>query len=159
MADLFTWLIWEVSSHAEINARLSFVHYYPPVSTTRYSFIQLRELEQCGADCLRYRSVSSYLNWGFVALATARRCVMTAATTFALPPSSPPSQTLRRPPGTARLSSRPSSYFLFFGFSFRSLCYFSYPIRKWRLVGRRSVHHTTKRVIKYSVFYTWMWCD
>ena len=37
--------IWEISSHAGINARKQLVHKYPPLSTAMYSFVLLRELK------------------------------------------------------------------------------------------------------------------
>ena len=49
LADLFnqtpSQLLWEASSHAAINAQTLFIHKYPPMSITRYSFTQLSELE------------------------------------------------------------------------------------------------------------------
>ena len=39
--------LWKVFSSAEINARSIFAHKYPQASTTRCSFIQLSELEEC----------------------------------------------------------------------------------------------------------------
>ena len=45
-------LLWEVSSHAAINARRLLVYTYQPLSTARYSFIHLCKLEQCRANNL-----------------------------------------------------------------------------------------------------------
>jgi len=47
LADILKWtpsqLLWE----AAINAWRLFLHKYPPLSIVRYSFIQLKKLEQC----------------------------------------------------------------------------------------------------------------
>jgi len=53
LADLFTQslrpsrLLWEASSHILQLMREGCAYTYPPLSITRYSFIQLSELEQC----------------------------------------------------------------------------------------------------------------
>jgi len=38
--------LWEEFSHAVINAQRLLVHQYPPLYMTRYSFIQVNEVEQ-----------------------------------------------------------------------------------------------------------------
>ena len=51
LTDLFTQtpsrLLWEASSHMLQLMREGCSYTYPPLSTARYSFIQLSELEQC----------------------------------------------------------------------------------------------------------------
>ena len=51
LTDLFTQtpsrLLWEVSSHTLQLMREGCAYTYPPLSTVRYSFIKLSELEQC----------------------------------------------------------------------------------------------------------------
>ena len=51
LTDLFTQtpsrLLWEASSHMLQLMREGCSYTYPPLSIARYSFIQLRELEQC----------------------------------------------------------------------------------------------------------------
>ena len=77
MADLFNrappTLLREAFSYATIKARWLFVHQYPPLSISRYSFLKLRELDWewneqvyiwfemaanysklCSLDCIRY---------------------------------------------------------------------------------------------------------
>ena len=39
-------LLWKAPSHATINTQRLFIHKYPPMCITSYSFIQLSELEQ-----------------------------------------------------------------------------------------------------------------
>ena len=50
LADLFNRIpsrfLWEAFSHTAINAHGLFVHTYPPLSTAKYSLIQLNELDQ-----------------------------------------------------------------------------------------------------------------
>ena len=40
-------LLCEAFKHAAINAQRLLIHKYPPLSTARYSFIELSEVEQC----------------------------------------------------------------------------------------------------------------
>ena len=51
LTDMFTQtpsrLLWEASSHMLQLIREGCSYIYPPLSTVRYSFIQLSELEQC----------------------------------------------------------------------------------------------------------------
>ena len=46
------WLLWEASSHMLQLMREGCSYTYPPLSITKYSFIQLNELEQCGVKKL-----------------------------------------------------------------------------------------------------------
>ena len=43
-------LLWKAFSHATINAQILFVHKYPPLSVTKYSFTQQSEQEQYRQD-------------------------------------------------------------------------------------------------------------